>query len=210
MFFRLKPRDEKFFVYFDQMADILCEASRILKEFLSEYKEPEKNLEKMNEVEERGDQILSRVMKQLNSSFVTPFDREDILLLVRELNNVIDHIQGTMEKIVIYKAGKPKADYILKLAAVLEEASLEIRSAVKKLPEIREQYKEIIKSCDKIRTLEHEGDYLYRAGIALLFEKTENVVEVIKWKEIYEHLESSLDDCENVSNVLKGVAVKYV
>lgn len=210
MVFRLKPRDEKFFVYFDQLADILCEAARLLKQFLSEYKEPENNLEKMNEVEERGDQILAKVMKQLNSSFVTPFDREDILLLAREVNNVIDHIQGTMEKIVIYKAGKPKADYILKLASVLEEASLEIKNAVKKLPKIREEYKEIIKSCDKIRALEHEGDYLYRAGIALLFEKTENVVEVIKWKEIYEHLESSLDDCENVSNVLKGVAVKYV
>ncbi|SHG78270.1 hypothetical protein SAMN02745221_00959 [Thermosyntropha lipolytica DSM 11003] len=210
MLFRLKPRDEKFFVYFNQMADILWEASCLLKQFLSAYEEPEKNLEKMNQVEEEGDKILSQVMRQLNSSLVTPFDREDILLLVRELNNVVDHIQGTMEKIVIYKAGKPKADYILKLAAVLEEAALEIKNAVKKLPKIREEYREIIKSCDKIRALEHEGDYLYRAGIALLFEKTENVVEVIKWKEIYEHLESSLDDCENVSNVLKAIAVKYV
>lgn len=210
MVFRLKPRDEKFFVYFDEMADILCAASRLLKDFFAEYAEPEKNLEKMNQIEERGDQILSKVMRQLNSSFVTPFDREDILLLVRELNNVIDHIQGTMGKIVIYKAGKPKADYIFKLSDVLEEAAAEIKNAVKKLPNIRNEYKEIIKACDKIRTLEHEGDYLYRAGIALLFEKTENVVEVIKWKEIYEHLETALDDCENVSNVLKGVAVKYV
>lgn len=210
MVFRLKPRDEKFFTYFDEMADILCAASQLLKDFFAEYAEPEKNLDKMNQIEERGDQILSKVMRQLNSSFVTPFEREDILLLVRELNNVIDHIQGTMEKIVIYKAGKPKADYIFKLADVLGEAAAEIKGAVKKLPNIRNEYKEIIRACDNIRTLEHEGDYLYRAGIALLFEKTENVVEVIKWKEIYEHLETALDDCENVSNVLKGVAVKYV
>ncbi|MBO8158794.1 DUF47 family protein [Thermosyntropha sp.] len=210
MVFRLKPRDERFFTYFDEMADILCEGSELLKKFFAEYAEPESTLEKMNKVEERGDQLLSKVMRQLNSSFVTPFDREDILLLVRELNNVIDHIQGTMEKVVIYKAGKPESIYVLKLADVLEEAALEIKKAIKKLPDIRNAYKEIISSCDRIRALEHEGDYLYRTGIALLFEKNENPVDVIKWKEIYEHLETTLDDCEDVSNILKGVAIKYV
>lgn len=210
MGFRLKPRDDKFFVYFEDMADALCEASHILRKFFDNPSDPAVNLEKMTEVEERGDRILAKVMAEINASFVTPFDREDILLLVRELNNVLDHVQGSMEKVVIYKAGKPKEVYVFKLVHVLEEATHEIKEAVSKLPEIRQKHREVIESCEKIRAFEHEGDYLYRAGIAILFEKTENVVDIIKWKEIYEHLETTLDYCENVSNILKGVAVKYV
>lgn len=210
MVFKLKPRDDKFFDYFEQLSEAICEASNILKVFFEKQSDPAGNLELINEVEDRGDRILSTVMKQINSSFVTPFDREDILLLTRELNNVLDHIQGSMEKVVLYKAGKPGEVYVVKLVNVLEEASAEIKNAVEKLPYVRTRGSEIIESCEKIRSLEHEGDYLYRTGIALLFENTENVVEIIKWKEIYEHLETTVDNCENVSNILKGVAVKYV
>lgn len=149
-------------------------------------------------------------MNLINNSFVTPFDREDILLLARELNNVLDHIQGTMEKVIIYKAGVPKAEYVLKMVEVLEEAAREIKIAVTDLPYVREKHREIVNSCEKIRNYEHEGDVLYREGIAELFENNDNVIEIIKWKEIYEHLETTLDYCENVSNLIKGVTVKYV
>lgn len=210
MSFRLKPRDDKFFKYFNDLADAICEASLILKSFVENRTESATNLDKINEVEERGDLILSEVMKRINNSFITPFDREDILMLARELNNVVDHVQGTMEKIVIYKVGQPKEDYVLKLVQVLKEAAHEIKNAVGKLPDVRSKSSEIIDSSEKIRSFEHEGDYLYRAGIALLFENTQNVIDIIKWKEIYEHLETTLDYCENVSNILKGVAIKYV
>jgi predicted phosphate transport protein (TIGR00153 family) len=208
--FRLKPRDDRFFKYFDDLAEAISEATLILKGFIENQNNPAEHLDKINKVEERGDSILSEVMRRINSSFVTPFDREDILLLARELNNVLDHVQGTMEKIVIFKVGQPRDVYVFKLVQVLEQASQEIKQAVAKLPEVRNSSKDIISSCEKIRTYEHEGDYLYRTGIAILFEKTENVIDIIKWKEIYEHLETTLDYCENVSNLLKGVAVKYV
>lgn len=207
---RLKPRDDRFFKYFTELADAISEATDILKLFLEKQTDATANLEKIKEVEERGDAILASVMDRINSSFVTPFDREDILLLARELNNVLDHIQGTMEKMVIFKVGTPKDVYVLKLVKTLEDASEEIKLAVSKLPHVRQNSLDIIESCDKIRAYEQEGDYLYRSGIALLFEKTENVIDIIKWKEIYEHLETTLDYCENVSNVIKGVAVKYV
>lgn len=210
MGFRLKPREEKFFYFFNELADSICEASSILKSYFEEQNGAQQKLERLTEVEERGDQVLSTVMKQINSSFITPFDREDILLLARELNNVLDHIQGTLEKVVIYKAGYPKDVYALKLVKVLEEAAAEIKEAVMELPNVRTHHAGILKSCEIIRSFEHEGDFLYRAGIARLFENTENLVEIIKWKEIYEHLETTLDYCENVSNVIKGVAVKYV
>ena len=207
---RLKPRDDKFFYYFNQLADAILEATEIMKLFFQDSSEPFKKLDKIKAVEERGDQILASVMNRINNSFVTPFDREDILLLARELNNVLDHIQGTMEKVIIYKAGVPKAEYVLKMVEVLEEAAREIKIAVTDLPYVREKHREIVNSCEKIRNFEHEGDVLYREGIAELFENNDNVIEIIKWKEIYEHLETTLDYCENVSNLIKGVTVKYV
>lgn len=211
MVFKLKPRNDLFFSYFDQLADAILEAADLLLQFIEQPGgDPSQNLESINQVEERGDRILSEVMAQINSSFVTPFDREDILQLARGLNSIVDHTQGIMEKIVIYKAGRPKEIYILKLAQVLKEAAHEIKTAVSKLPDVRNSHHEVVESSEKIRAYEHEGDYLYRAGIALLFENTENVVDIIKWKEIYEHLETTLDYCENVSNIIKGIAVKYV
>lgn len=211
MVFKLKPRNDLFFTYFEQLADAIVDAADLLLQFIEQPGEDSsQKLESINQVEERGDNILSEVMVQINSSFVTPFDREDILQLARGLNSIVDHTQGTMEKIVIYKAGRPKEIYILKLAQVLEEAAQEIKAAVSKLPDIRNSHQEVVEASEKIRNYEHEGDYLYRAGIALLFENTENVVDIIKWKEIYEHLETTLDYCENVSNIIKGIAVKYV
>lgn len=210
MVFKLKPQEGKFFAYFEQSADSICEAAHILRSFFEGEGDAAQSLELLNITEERGDEIFLNTIKQINITFITPFDREDILSLAQELNRIIDHIQGTMEKVVIYKANRPKEIYVLKLVQVLEQAAEEIKNAVMKLVDIQSYHDQIIEACEKVRSYEHEGDCLYRAGIALLFEKTKNVVDIIKWKEIYEHLETTLDYCEKVSNVIKGVAVKYV
>ncbi len=207
---KLKPQDERFFEFFEDSTEAISEAANILKAFFEQRGDPAMNLERINEVEHHGDRIFLKTIEQINHSFITPFDREDILLLAQDLNRVLDHIQGTMEKVVIYKVGQPKERYVLDLVNVLVEATEEIKFAVRKLRELRVHHREIIESCEKIRAFEHQGDNLYRAGIAHLFENTEDVIEIIKWKEIYEHLETTLDYCETVSNVIKGVAVKYV
>ncbi len=207
---KLKPQDEQFYEYFEDSTEAISEAAQILKAFFEDRSDPAMNLERINEVEHHGDRIFLKTMERINHSFITPFDREDILLLAQDLNRVLDHIQGTMEKVVIFKVGQPKEKYVLDLVNVLVEATEEIKFAVRKLRELRAHHREIIESCEKIRAFEHQGDNLYRAGIASLFENTEDVVEIIKWKEIYEHLETTLDYCETVSNVIKGVAVKYV
>jgi len=207
---KLKPQDERFFEYFEDSTEAISEAAHILKAFFEDRSDPAMNLERINEVEHHGDRIFLKTIERINHSFITPFDREDILLLAQDLNRVLDHIQGTMEKVVIYKVGQPKERYVLDLVNVLVEATEEVKFAVRKLRELRVHHREIIESCEKIRAFEHQGDNLYRTGIASLFENTEDVIEIIKWKEIYEHLETTLDYCETVSNVIKGIAVKYV
>ncbi len=210
MGFKLKPQDDRFYTYFENLTDAICEAAFILKEFFESHGDSAAMLNRMNEVEDQGDQIYMEIIEEINHSFVTPFDREDILWLAQELNRVLDHIQGTMEKVVIYKAGKPKEKYVPEMVNILVKASAEIKRSIIRLRNIRESHAEIIESCEKIRSYEHDGDDFYRAGIANLFKKSTDAVEVIKWKEIYEHLETTLDNCEAVSNVIKGVAVKYV
>jgi uncharacterized protein Yka (UPF0111/DUF47 family) len=208
--FKLKPQDDRFYGYFEAAADSICEATQILKGYFVDRSDPNANLERINEVEHRGDRIFSEVMEQINHSFVTPFDREDIVSLSHVLNQVLDHIQGTMEKMVIYKCQQPRERFIPGLVNVLEQASNEIQKTVLSLRHVKTNHDEIIAACERSRGFEHEGDNLYRAGIARLFEQTDDAVYMIKWKEIYEHLETTLDYCEEVSNVLKGIAVKYV
>jgi len=115
-----------------------------------------------------------------------------------------------MEKIVIYKTGKPQDTNIKGLVDVLVDASDEIKEAVICLRNLKENQGRVLEACDRIREYEHEGDRLYRNGIALLFENAENAIDIIKWKEVFEHLETTLDYCEELSNILKGVTVKYV
>lgn len=210
MAFRFKPQEVKFFGYFEEQAAAICEATKILKGYFTERSDKNANLERINKVEDRGDQILAEVMDQINHSFITPFDREDIMGLSHSLNQVLDHIQGTMEKMVIYKCEQPQERFIPALVNVLEEASDEIQRAVLLLRDVKNNHQAIITSCEKIRGHEHEGDNLYRAGIARLFEQTDDAVYMLKWKEIYEHLETTLDNCEDVANDLKGIAIKYV
>ena len=210
MGFKLKPQDDRFYHYFEEASEAISEATQILKGYFADRSDPNANLERINEVEHRGDRIFGDVMEQINHSFVTPFDREDILALAQSLNQVLDHIQGIMEKMVIYKCEQPREKYIPALVNVLEEASKEIKKAVLNLRDVKANHEKIIASCEIIRGHEHEGDNLYRAGIARLFEQTDDAIYMLKWKEIYEHLETTLDYCEEVSNVIKGVAVKYV
>ncbi|HNX93464.1 MAG TPA: DUF47 family protein, partial [Syntrophomonas sp.] len=171
---KLKPQDEQFYEYFEDSTEAISEAAQILKAFFEDRSDPAMNLERINEVEHHGDNIFLKTMERINHSFITPFDREDILLLAQALNRVLDHIQGTMEKVVIFKVGQPREKYVLDLVNVLGEATEEIKFAVRKLRELRAHHREIIESCEKIRAFEHQGDNLYRAGIANLFENTED------------------------------------
>lgn len=211
MAFSMRPRDNAFFNYFNESSQAVCDGARILKNFVIEKGDPDLELERLNQVEAKGDEVFSAIVDRLNDSFSTPFEREDIYNLAKELNGILDYIHGIMEMMVLYKAHNPqKYEHIKVLVEVLEKAAEEIKSAVWDLKSLKRNFGRVLESCDQIKEYEHEGDFLYRTGIALMFEKVNDVIEIIKWKEIFEHLETALDRCEDVSNVLKGVAVKYV
>lgn len=206
---RFKPRDDYYFNSFEKMAGLLIEGTATLKDYVLNDGDPLPRLEKLNQLEAEGDNLFGSIMDKLNTSFITPFDREDIYELSKELNKILDHIQGTMEKIVLYKAGQPKDGSIRQMVIILEGAVTELLNAVSDLRNLHQNYQRVLSCCDLIRQYENEGDHIYRQGLAELFE-TKDAIEIIKWKEILEHLESTLDYCQDASYVLKGVAVKYV
>lgn len=207
---KVKPRDDLFFGCFEASAEVICQGARILQDYVDQDGDPVPKLEMLNQAEEKGNKLFGRIVDRINNSFVTPFDREDIYSIGKGLNQIIDHIQGTMEKIVIYKTGKPRDTNIKGLVDVLVETCDEIKDAVVCLRNLKGNHGRILRACDRIREYEHQGDQLYRAGIALLFENVHDAIEIIKWKEVFEHLETTLDYCEDLSNILKGVTVKYV
>jgi predicted phosphate transport protein (TIGR00153 family) len=161
----------------------------------------------ITEMEHHGDTITHQVISLLNRTFVTPFDREDIALLAHTLDDVIDFIHAAADAMFIYKITSP-TQRAKELADVIVLGAAEVEKAVSGLRK-RSEYKKMQESCVELNRLENVADRIYRAAIGELFDNTTDIAQIIKWREIYEHMESATDRCEDVANVLEGVALKH-
>ena len=201
------PREEKFFDLFEQGARNIVEAAQVLKQLIDTGENVEQRAAEIKELEHKGDTITHEVIARLNRTFVTPFDREDISALVKSLDDVMDFIAATAGAMLLYKVDRPGkrakelADIIIQATAEVEKAVLDLRH--------RAKLKQIFDRCVEINRLENAADVVYRAAMAELFEDSTDMAHVIKWREIYEHMESATDRCEDVANVLEGVALKH-
>lgn len=204
-----KSRDRKFYELFLEGSDTVCQGVSILREALDDYENLAARLEELTATEQVGDAITRSILEKLNQTLVTPFDREDIYMLARELDRILDHVHGTLEKMVLYKTGTPTEE-AKDLVRILERATEEIKKAFELLDDLKNNYTQVVDLCEDIKYQENLGDHRYRKAVADLFEFGTDPIEVIKWKEVYEHLETALDHCEDVANLLKGVALKYV
>jgi len=205
--FSFIPREEKFFGLFEEGAHNIVKASQVLKQLIDTWENVESNVAEIKELEHKGDSITHEIIARLHRTFVTPFDREDIASLTKSLDDVIDFIDATASAMLIYKVGRPGqrakelADIIIQATAELEKAVLELRHKAK--------LKQILERCVEINRLENAADVVYRAAIAELFEDSTDMAHVIKWREIYEHMEEATDRCEDVANVIEGIALKH-
>lgn len=203
-----KPREDKFYRLFLDGAETVSSGVAILREALEEYERLSARLDELTAIEQVGDSICRTILEKLNQTLITPFDREDIYMLARELDKIIDHVHGTLEKMVLYKTGTPTEE-AKELARILVLATDDIKKAFELLNDVKSNYHEVIDLCEDIKFWENQGDHQYRQAVAALFENEMDPIEVIKWKEVYEHLETALDHCEDVANLLRGVALKY-
>ena len=205
--FPFLPRAEKFFELLEESARNMVKASQALKEMVNTWELVSGRVAEITELEHVGDTITHQIMAQLNRTFVTPFDREDIALLAHTLDDVTDFIHAAADAMVIYKIDNP-TQRARELADIIVQAATEIDRAMPKLRH-RAGLKQILGYCVEINRLENMADRVFRSAMAELFDDAADIAQVIKWREIYEHMESATDRCEDVANVLEGVALKH-
>ena len=205
--FRLLPREEKFFDLFEESARNTVKTAKALKELVNCWENVEQKVGQIDDLEHVGDTITHQIMAQLYRTFVTPFDPEDIALLAHSMDDVTDFIHAAATAMFLYKVDCPN-QRARELADIIVQAASEIEMAMPKLRN-RAGLKQILPACVEINRLENAADQVFRAAMAELFDDSKDMAHVIKWREIYEHMESATDRCEDVANVLEGVAQKH-
>lgn len=202
----LIPREPKFYVLFEQGAQSMVLAAQKLKELVDNWENSEALVAEITEIEHNADTITHQVMAQLHRTFVTPFDREDISLLAGSIDDVTDFIQAAADAMLVYKIKRP-VKKAKDLAEIIVQATLEVQKAVNQLKNHKE-IKQMLAGCVEVNRLENMADRIYRSALGELFDGNTDLAEIIKWREIYEHMETATDRCEDVANVLEGVALK--
>jgi predicted phosphate transport protein (TIGR00153 family) len=201
------PREEKFFDLFQASAQNMVVAARSLKELVDTWEHVEGKASEITELEHRGDTITHEIMGRVHRTFVTPFDREDIVQLAHVLDDVVDFIHAAADAMFLYKVDRP-GQRAQELADIIVQATEEVERVMPQLKK-RIVLSQVLKRCVEINRLENVADRVYRSAIAELFADSTDMAHIIKWREIYAHMESATDRCEDVANVLEGVALKH-
>lgn len=201
------PQDSKFFTLFEESAHNAVEVAIKLQELLYDWTDVEDKIAAIADLEHKGDNVTHQIAAELHRTFVTPFDREDIALLSHALDDVTDFIHSAADAMLLYHVSEP-TQRAKELSDVIVEITTEVEHAVAILKRKLDQ-RVMLKHCVEINRLENVADRIYRSALAELFANSDDVVYVLKWREIYEHMETSTDRCEDVANVLEGVAIKY-
>lgn len=203
---KLIPREEKFFELFVQQAENVLEGARQLKDLLTDYTDLDSKRMRIEKTESHGDEIAHTILEKLNTTFITPMDREDIHALTSALDDILDLIHATAQRLHLYHVSTvtPQAS---SLASIILRACEETTALIRDLDKMRKP-KAMKERWIEVNRLENEGDAVSRAAIAGLFENETNPIEVIKWKELYEHLETAIDKCEDAVNIVEAVCLK--
>lgn len=200
---KLLPREASFFRMFNEQAENVQAGARALVEMLRNYGDPATAANRVKAYEHAGDTITHDVVKKLNQTFITPFDREDIHELATRIDDVIDLVHAVATRLFIYRIQTIRRG-VLELAETVRDSTGQIVAAVRVL----EKGDHILDYCIEINRLENVADRQSRELIAQLFDQEKDPVQIIKWKEIIETLEFAADKCEDVANVIETVTLK--
>jgi len=203
----LIPREEKFFVLFEQSAQNAVKIAQQLRDMVFIWENVRERVGVITDLEHQGDAITHQIMAQLHRTFVTPFDREDIALLAHSLDDVTDFIHSAADAMLLYKVERPTGR-AKEMADIAVQAVVEVERAISEMHD-RIDRDQLLKRCVEIHRLENVGDSVHRSALAELFADSTDIAYLIKWREIYDHIETAIDRCEDVANILEGVALKY-
>jgi predicted phosphate transport protein (TIGR00153 family) len=205
----LIPREKKFFPLFDKATENLVAISTLLEKMVN-TNDPEQRklmIREIERMEHHGDTICHEIFNELNSTFITPFDREDIHALNTALDDIIDYVHGSAKRIDLYQINE-LTPAIKKLSELILQASLELNVAVRELRNMKKPGK-IKEACVRINSIENHADDIFDTAIARLFEEEKDAIKIIKMKEVLSNLETATDMCEDAANVIETIIVKY-
>ena len=200
---RLIPRERKFFRMFSDVSENLTDGARLLHDILKNPNDLTVRIGRLQEIEHRGDEMTHDIIRMLNQTFITPFDREDIHRLSSSLDDVLDFVNGAAVRMTLYRVTVPPLAAV-DLAALIVKQSEELSLAVSLL----ESNQKVLDHCVEVNRLENEADRVSRRAIAELFEHEKDPIQLIKIKELYEVLETATDKAEDAANVLEAVVLK--
>jgi uncharacterized protein len=206
--FRLRPKDASFFDLFMKSARLVHHGSCVLKDVMQDFIDLQENMDLIFSLEHEADDVNDAIIDKLNQTFITPLDREDIYSLANRLDDVVDFLQGIMERMILYSVGKPSPGAV-ELARLLVDCTSELVKAFDFLSNIRGNQVRILDCTRTIVSLESDGDSIYRKEVARLFSDCKDPLEIMKWKEILALQEDALDHCEHIGDLLRGVVMKY-
>lgn len=205
--FNLSPKEEKFFVYFNEFSKIVADSTQMLLNFTENLDNAEIKFREIEEIEHRGDKQLHDIMQALNKTYLTPFDREDIYDIAKGLDDIVDCVEAAASKFLLFNVTEA-TKYAKALANKISESGEEVITLMKELKNVKGN-KNLSASIIKINKLEDEGDSDFREAVRSLFITEVPPIEVLKWREIYENLEQTLDACEDLADIIEGVVMKH-
>ncbi|HEX4418817.1 MAG TPA: DUF47 domain-containing protein [Kofleriaceae bacterium] len=207
MFGRFLPRETSFFDFFEQHAALTIEGTKEFLSLVTTGANIPSKCRRISDIEHETDLITHRCVEALHKTFITPIDRDSIHRLITRMDDIMDYVEAASERLELYELVVMTND-VRDLADVLHRASVQVESAVRGLRSLKEP-QATLKLCIDINRLEHEADAILRRSVARLFKEEKDPIVIIKWKEIYENLESASDRCEDVANIIEGVILEH-
>ncbi|WP_196591755.1 DUF47 domain-containing protein [Pectinatus frisingensis] len=204
----LVKKNTDFYDLFAQSANYFHKGALVINEVMSDYRGAEEKMKAITDLEHAADNINDKIIDKLNHTFITPIDREDIYAIANGLDDGVDFLQGTLQRAIMYHISeiRPTA---LEMSQLLIEATADITEIFKLLHKLHQNEKKILNYTARICKIESAGDKLYREEVAQLFTTVKDPIEIIKWKDILEYLENTLDHCESIADMIRGVVMKY-
>jgi uncharacterized protein len=201
---RFIPREEKYFALLSGFIGKVRSGAALFVDLLADYDNRAGYAEQIKAVEEECDVLAANIVGKLNTSFITPIDREDIYLLTTRADDIIDEINGLARRLEIVHAVPLRPD-VPEIAGILADALVEVEGAFEQM----KAHNGVTEHSQRVRKLEKRGDVLYAEALHRLFTEEPNAIEVIKWVSIYEQLEDAIDRCKHLAESLEGVVVKH-
>jgi uncharacterized protein len=202
------PKGRKFFDMFEQAADNLVVIAGELKALMNEPNAAKRSelARRIHELENKGDQITHDTMIELSANFITPFDREDIHALVNAMDNVADFIDASAKRMDLFHI-ETITEPMIQLADLVEQATKELAVAVREMRDMK-NITRVKEALVRINSIENHSDTIYNYAIADLFKTEKDAINLIKYREIFEHLENATDRCEDVADVIESIIIK--